>query len=88
MSPTSARVFISVVVGVAATASGCAGVQGRARSLAAVEDCSRHLHAAHAALAEPPEAGLPAAHVHAMAMHDYHTCLANAHAVAPVRARR
>lgn len=40
-------------------------------------DCSRHIVDAHAALAQMSDsAASSAAHAHAVAMHDYHSCLA------------
>lgn len=47
------------------------------------EDCHPHLLAAMAALAAPPDTtpgAIPAAHVHGVAMHEYHSCLGRASA--------
>jgi len=45
------------------------------------EDCLRYLTAATAAIATPPDStagALPAAHVYAVEIHEYHMCLARA----------
>jgi len=45
------------------------------------EDCHQHLLAAMAALAAPTDTtpgAIPAAHVHGVAMHEYHSCLGRA----------
>lgn len=47
------------------------------------EDCHQHLLAAMAALAAPADTtpgAIPAAHVHGVAMHEYHSCLGRASA--------
>jgi hypothetical protein len=67
-----------VVAALAVPCVGCAGVQTRPRSRTVGDDCSRHIAAAHAALAAPPETGVPPGHTHAVAMHEYHMCLASA----------
>ena len=65
-----------VVVVVAMTA--CAGLLAHGARHSPASDCARHLASAQAALATPESTpGVPAAHVHAIAMHDYHTCVAN-----------
>jgi hypothetical protein len=65
-----------VVVMVAMTA--CAGLRAHGARHSPPSDCVRHVASAQAALATPESTpGAPVAHVHAIAMHDYHTCVAN-----------
>jgi hypothetical protein len=68
-----------IVVAVALT--GCGALRAHEASQAPADDCVRYLAAAHAALAAPADSlSAPATHAHAIAMHDYHTCLANSRA--------
>lgn len=63
-----------LVVGVSLT--GCASRAGRSLQSAGSVECERFLVAAQTALAATDSAGVPPAHAHAAAMHDYHACLA------------
>lgn len=58
--------------------TGCGGLRAHGARHSPASDCARHLASAQAALATPESTpGAPAAHVHAIAMHDYHTCVAS-----------
>ena len=82
MSLKNACRFLVGAAVLSAGLSACAVVQPRRGSPVTVADCARHIGAAHAALAAPPDSGIPAAHTYAVAMHEYHTCLAGASAAA------
>ena len=86
MSLQNACRFVVVAAVLSTSLSACAVAQPRRGSRVTVADCARHIAAAHAALAAPPESGIPGGHAYAVAMHEYHTCLAGASA-APLATR-
>lgn len=99
MSRSACRRWSSIVA-LSAVVAACAAVSEPAddptpvRAAASTtpfrEDCHQHLLAAMAALAAPPDTtpgAIPAAHVHGVAMHEYHSCLGRA-SVAQTTPRR
>lgn len=67
---------MAVVVTLGLTVTGCASRVGRQLASSGSIDCDRFLVAAQTALAATDSAGVPPAHAHAAAMHEYHACLA------------
>lgn len=68
------RAALGLTLGMSLTA--CAGWTGRLFQRPGPIKCERFRAAAQAALTTADSAGPPAAHAHAVAMHDYRSCVA------------